>query len=96
MKRWRGEPDHDHWKALITPRDKALGLFALALVSAMFAWIAVTDSQARCASGGRLVCTLTRAVSGVLGSPLPATEAALWGSGAAVMLLLGVSQWRNR
>jgi hypothetical protein len=96
MRLWRGEPDHSHWKALIKPRDRAWGLFALALVSAVMAWSALHDGAPRCATGGKLVCSATRTISGALGSPLAATEAVLWGGGALFLLLLGLSQWRNR
>lgn len=39
MKLWRGQPDHDHWKAKFTPRERAMLWWSLGAVSWVMAWI---------------------------------------------------------
>jgi hypothetical protein len=96
MRLWRGEPNHPHWKALITPRDKALALLVMALVSVVMAWAAVTYTTSFCGADGKLICSLIRHLARALGSSLALTEAALFGGFGALFALLGISQWRNR
>lgn len=41
MKLWRGQPDHDHWRAPFTPRELAvawLGLGACFLILGLYEW----------------------------------------------------------
>ena len=96
MKLWRGEPDHSYWKALIKPRDRAIGMLAFAGISGYMAVAAYVTPSARCLNGGRLICALARFLTNAIHMPVHVGEAIVWFSFGLVCLMIGVNQWRQQ
>jgi len=94
MKLWRGEPEHSHWRALITKRDRAIGSLAIGLVCIGYAALKLLDAEASCGDSRKLLCSLAHVTAGVLGIPLVAAEAALWGGLGAACIALAAAYWR--
>jgi hypothetical protein len=92
MKLWRGQPDHNHWRALITPRDLAwgkVGIGVMALVMSVYAYFSPGSS---CDQGGKWLCTAVRSLAPVMGGSLELAEVVLWG---LVTLGSAVAAWRQ-
>jgi hypothetical protein len=94
MKLWRGEPEHDHWRVLITRRDRAITSFALGLAAIGYAAFKLFEPTASCGDSHRLLCSLAHATAGVLGISLFAAEAALWGGLGLASIALAAAYWR--
>jgi hypothetical protein len=95
MKLWRGQPDHDHWKSLLSARDKAKAVLGMAAVSGSVAFASAFSDQALCESVGRLVCSAVRGLAFALGTSIRATEVAVWAGIAVLLVLAGIIQWRR-
>jgi len=94
MKLWRGQPEHSHWRALLTARDRSLAFLAIGSVFISLAAVKFFDATATCTSR-RLLCAIPHLVASGLGITLAAAEVALWGSAGLVLLALGVAYWRS-
>jgi hypothetical protein len=94
MKLWRGEPEHGHWRALITRRDRAIGSLVFGLLAIGYAVLKLFQPASSCGESGRFLCSIAHAVSSALSIPLFAAESALWGGLGLAFVVLGAAYWR--
>ena len=94
VKLWRDQPNHQHWRLLVTARDRALMFLALGTVGIVFAVALLFDPSLSCKGSGRLLCSVAQFVAGAFGITLVQAEVAGWGSLGLASVVLGVTYWR--
>jgi hypothetical protein len=96
MKLWRGQPDHDYWRLLLNPRDRAFMSFGLGVVAFGMAIFQYLSPGAACRDGGRLLCTLVHALAAGSGASVELAEVVLWALFGLSLTIAGGLQWRRR
>ena len=96
MKRWRGEPDHDHWQKMPQPWFTPAALAALGAVVASLALVTAYSGQTGCETGGRLLCGAVRLVAFALGVILLSAEVGAWCAISAVSFGVAWLRWTRR
>ena len=94
MKLWRNESEHNHWRALLSTRDRAIGSLAVGGVCLGMAALKLFDPAASCAGSRRWLCSVAQAVAAGLGISLGAAEFALWAGAGLAFAVLGAAYWR--
>jgi lipopolysaccharide export LptBFGC system permease protein LptF len=96
MKRWRGEPDHDHWQKMPQPWFTPAALAGLGAVIACLALATAYAGRTGCETGGRLLCSTVRLVSSALGVSVLSVEIGAWGVVAVILFGMAWLRWTRR
>jgi hypothetical protein len=94
VKLWRDQPDHQHWRMLLTARDRAFVFLGLGSVGIVFAVALFFDPSLSCKGSGRVLCSFAQLVAGIRGITLVQAEIAGWGSLGLALVALGITYWR--